>query len=100
MTPEEREAWDLLGIPEDEYVEPGDIETPTLMQQIADVSGWTDRDLGMILGVGATSVANYRSGYRRFRPVPAQRDNLRNLMLEQIVAIRAILETLDKTPTR
>ena len=37
----------VLGIPEEEHV-----ETPTLMQQIADASGWTDRDLGQVLITG------------------------------------------------
>ena len=100
MDDTERDALALLGIPEEEYQEPGDFETPTLMQQIADASGWTDRDLGQVLGVGATAVTNYRAGIRRFRPVPAQRDNLRALMVNQIALIREIIETLDKTPTR
>ena len=97
---DDKDAYALLGIPEEEYVEPGDNPGPILMQQIADASGWTDRDLGQVLGVGATAVTNYRAGIRRFRPLPAQRDALRALLANQIAAIRDIMEALDKTPTR
>ena len=100
MTDEEREALMLLGIPEDELQDPSEADQPTFMQQVAEASGWTDQDIGSVMGVGASAVANYRSGYRRFRPVPAQRDALRTLLANQIVYIRSMIETLDKMQTR
>ena len=100
MTDDEREALMLLGVPEDELQDPSEADQPTFMQQIAEASGWADRDLGLVLGVGYSAVANYRSGIRRFRPLPAQRDALRTLLINQTAALRELIETLDKLPTR
>lgn len=94
----ERDAMSLLGIPEDELQDPSDVRQPTFMQRLAYATGWMDRDLGSIMGVGASAVGNYRTGIRRFRPNKAQRRELRVLMENQILHIKELLIELDELP--
>lgn len=94
----ETEAMSLLGIPEEELQDPSEVDQPTFMQRLADATGWKDRELGSIMGVRASAVGNYRTGIRRFRPVKAQRRELRVLMENQILNIKALLTELDELP--